>query len=127
MRTTPSRFSSFAATVDPNLEGRPSVMNTPAASTAASTTRSVLEQRYPAVVRTLTLLWGYPELNQYFEKISTGADPTLSLEPPALAELMLLAAIHQRICPYRPAKPVEEVYAVGRRIGPWRPARQRLG
>lgn len=122
MRTTPSRFSSFVASVDPNLEGRPTVLD---ASAPPAGPQSVLERKYPRVVRTLTLLWGYPELNQYFDKVSTGLDPTLSLEPAALAELMLLAGIHQRICPYRPAKAIEEVYGSGRWGGPWRPARVR--
>ena len=85
----------------------------------------MLEHRYPAVVRTLTLLWGYPELNQYFEKISGGLDPQLDLEPGAMAEVMLLAEVHQRLCPYRPAKTIDEMYGPGRFGGPWRPARQR--
>ena len=104
MRTTPSRFSAFVGSVDP----------LPNSGTAArgqvSADTSVLEERYPAVVRALTLLWGYPEMNQYFEKAWSGQDPSVShIEPDAMAELMMLAAVHQRICPYRPAKKVEEV------------------
>ncbi len=86
----------------------------------------MIEARYPAVVRALTLLWGYPEMNQYFEKAWTGQDPSLGqLEPDAMAELMMLAAIHQRICPYRPAKKVEELYGGGRWADTWQPARLR--
>jgi hypothetical protein len=90
-----------------------------------ASTSSALERRYPAALRTLTLLWGYPELNQWFDKISMGTDPRLNFEPAALAELMLLSSIHQRICPQRPAKTIDQVYGTSQRSGPWRPARYR--
>jgi hypothetical protein len=122
MRTTPSRFSSFVLSIDPDLEGQPLV---PQAPRSAASPLSILEQRYPAAVRTLTLLLCYPELNQWFDKISTGADPKLEFEPAALAELMLLSSIHQRVCPHRPAKTIDQVYGTSQWGGPWRPARYR--
>ena len=122
MRTTPSRFSSFVLSIDPDLEGRPTVPDVPRTVATAS---SVLEQRYPAAVRTLTLLWGYPELNQWFDRITTGVEPKLNFEPAALAELMLLCSIHQRFCPHRPAKTIDQVYGGSQGSGPWRPARYR--
>lgn len=128
MRTTPSRFSTYVALVDPNLEGRPVARTTPHLAASAqpqSTQLSVLEQRHPAVIQTLRLMWGYPELNQYFEKVYSGSDSSLNLEPAAMAELMVLAGVHQRICPHRPAKPVEEFYGAGRWVDPWKPARLR--
>jgi len=79
----------------------------------------------PAVVRALTLLWGHPEMNQYFEKVWSGRDPSLNLDPESMAEVMLLAAIHQRVCPYRPAKSVEDLYGTGRWADTWKPARVR--
>ncbi|HTN48419.1 MAG TPA: hypothetical protein VMK32_03200 [Burkholderiaceae bacterium] len=85
----------------------------------------MLERYHPAVVRSLTLLWGYPEMNQYFEKVWSGQDPTLNLEPVAMSELMMLAAIHQRICPYTPARQVEDLYGSGRWADTWKPARLR--
>jgi len=121
MRTTPSRFSAYVGAESP-------LAKAPAArpvQTAQGET-SVIEERYPAVARALTLLWGYPEMNQYFEKVWSGQDPTLaSLEPAAMAELMMLAAVHQRVCPYRPAKKVEEFYGSGRWADTWQPARLR--
>ena len=122
MRTTPSRFSSFVLSIDPDLEGQPTLAHAPR---AVATVSSVLEQRYPAAVRTLTLLWGYPELNQWFDKIATGVDPKLNFEPAALAELMLLSSIHQRVCPHRPAKTIDQAYGASQWSGPWRPARYR--
>jgi len=120
MRTTPSRFSAFAGNVEPPFETKPTAG--PAFDRAAE---SAIEQRYPAVARSLTLLWGHPEMNQYFEKISSGEDATLSLDPQALSELMLLAAVHQRVCPYIPAKKVEDFYGAGRWADTWKPARLR--
>jgi len=121
MRTTPSRFSAYVGT-DDLLASVPAVRRAPATQGDAS----VIEERYPAVVRALTLLWGYPEMNQYFEKVWSGQDPALAnLEPAAMAELMMLAAVHQRVCPYRPAKKVEEFYGAGRWADTWKPARPR--
>lgn len=128
MRTTSSRFNAFIASVDPNLEGRPAPSPTqPAPATAPidETSLSVLERRHPAVIQTLRLLWGYPELNQYFEKVYSGRDSSLNLAPDAMAELMVLASVHQRICPHRPAARIEDLYGVGRWSEPWKPARLR--
>lgn len=122
MRTTPSRFSSFVLSIDPDFEGQPTAAHAPRAVAGPA---SILEQRYPAAIRTLTLLWGYPELNEWFDKITTGVDPRLNFEPAALAELMLLSSIHQRICPQRPARSVDQVYGGSQWSGPWQPARYR--
>ena len=128
MRATSSRFNAFVASVDPNLEGQPAPTATPqrdAAPLINNTSLSVLEQRHPAVIQTLRLLWGYPELNQYFEKVYGGRDASLNLAPDAMAELMVLAAVHRRICPQRPAARIEELYGAGRWSEPWKPARLR--
>ena len=86
---------------------------------------STLERCHPAVIQTLRLLWGYPELNQYFEKVYSGRDSSLNLAPDAMAELMVLAGVHQRICPHRPAVSAQEVYGSSRLSEPWKPARLR--
>ena len=126
MRTPISRFAAFGG-ADGGLEGYPTVQ--PALPRAASARdageSSVLERNYPAVVQALTLLWGFPEMNQYFEKVWSGQDPSLNLEPAALSELMMLAAIHQRICAHTPARKVEELYGEGRWADTWKPARLR--
>jgi len=77
------------------------------------------------VIQTLRLLWGYPELNQYFEKVYSGRDSSLNLAPDAMAELMVLASVHQRICPHRPAATVRDIYGSSRLSDPWQPARLR--
>jgi hypothetical protein len=128
MRTTSSRFNAFVASVDPNLEGQPAPNASQRAASATPVSEaslSVLERRHPAVIQTLRLLWGYPELNQYFEKVYSGRDSLLNLAPDAMAELMVLAGVHQRICPHRPLASVKEVHGSGRWSEPWQPARLR--
>jgi hypothetical protein len=128
MRATSSRFNAFVASIDANFEGRAAANaspRTPASATASDTCLSVLERRHPAVIQTLRLLWGYPELNQYFEKVYSGRDASLNLAPDAMAELMVLASVHQRICPHRPAATVQELYGSSRLSDPWKPARLR--
>ena len=128
MRTTLSRFNAFVTSIDQNLEGQPASnasQRAVAASPVSDASLSVLERRHPAVIQTLRLLWGYPELNQYFEKVYSGRDCSLNLAPDAMAELMVLAGVHQRICPHRPATSVKELYGPGRWSEPWKPARLR--
>lgn len=122
MRTTPSRFRAYIAsavgTLSPGTHGVGEA-RLPLAG------ESSLERIHPAVMQTITLLWGHPELNQFFIKVSCGIDPALTLEPEAMAEAMLLAALHQRICPHTPAKSVEEIYGRGSWGRAWTPARPR--
>jgi hypothetical protein len=127
MRTTSSRFSTFVASVDPNLEGRPapSANASVAEAPVSDPSLSLLERRHPAVIQTLRLLWGYPELNQYFEKVYSGRDASLNLAPDAMAELMVLAGVHRRICPHCPTASAKELYGSGRWSEPWQPARLR--
>ena len=80
----------------------------------------MLESKYPGVVRTLTLLWGHPELTDFLARVSAGLEPRLAhIEPSALAELMLLGELHRSICP-RPERKVELSDPISR--GTWRPA-----
>jgi len=127
MRITPSRFNNFVTEIDPDFDSRPAPGRRAKVSDrrAGDPDLSILEQRHPSVIETLRLLWGYPELNQYFEKVYTGCDPSLNFAPDAMAELMVLASLHQRICPHRPAKPVQELYGGARWSDPWKPARAR--
>jgi len=38
---------------------------------------------------------------------------------------MVLAGVHQRICPHRPAARAEDIHGSGRWSEPWKPARLR--
>lgn len=115
MRATPSRFGSFPAASGPN----------PATgSGAAASVRelSVLESSHPGVVRTISLLWGHPELTDFLARVAAGLDPRLShIEPAAMAELMLLGEIHRSICPRHDRRTVEN-HSISRLGVAWRPA-----
>jgi hypothetical protein len=83
---------------------------------------SVLESNHPGVVRTISLLWGHPELTDFLARVAAGLDPRLAhIEPAALAELMLLGEIHRSICP-RHDRRIVETHSASRLGGAWRPA-----
>lgn len=83
---------------------------------------SVLESRHPGLVRTLTLMWGHPELTDFLSRVAAGLEPRArDVDPAAMAELMLLGAIHRTICPPRSGA-TGDVHSVGRLTGTWRPA-----
>lgn len=127
MRTTPSRFAAYAAPTGSGGSGGSGSASgnseSPAPTDHAATELSVLERDYPEVIRALTLLWGYPEMNQYFEKAWSGQDSSLNLDPTAMSELMTLAAVHRHVCPFNPAVQVDDIYGDGRRGSAWQPAR----
>jgi hypothetical protein len=82
----------------------------------------MLESSHPGVVRTITLLWGHPELTDFLARVAAGLDPRLAhMAPAAMAELMLLGEIHRTICPRHDSK-VGETHPIGRWGGAWRPA-----
>jgi hypothetical protein len=124
MRAPPSRFGSF-----PTPSGSNPALGSGAAAVpgraANARELSVLESNHPAVVRTVSLLWGHPELTHFIERVAAGLDPRLAhIEPAALAELMLLGEIHRLICP-RQDRGIVDPHPIGRLGGAWRPAIQR--
>ena len=110
------RLGNFAVDSGPAVDRRP-----PSNGHALS----LLERDHPGVVRTVTLLWGHPELNDFLARVAAGLDPRLShLEPAAMAELMLLGEIHRLICP-RTERKGADLHPISRSAGAWRPAIQR--
>jgi hypothetical protein len=83
-------------------------------TTVAAATRrpSVLETHHPDIVQAVTLLWGYPEMNTYFEKLwlDDGSGNGRPLEPEAMSELMLLASVHHWLTPQRPTRTMASIY-----------------
>ncbi len=71
---------------------------------------SVLEARHPEIVQAITLLWGYPEMNQYFEKLWLDDGSGSPIAPEAMSELMLLAGVHRCLSPQRPARDMASIY-----------------
>ena len=121
MRATPSRFGSFPAPSGPNAAAGPGAAPAPGAA-ANARELSVLESNHPGVVRTISLLWGHPELSDFLARVAAGLDPRLAhIEPAALAELMLLGEIHRSICP-RHDRRVVDTHSISRLGGAWRPA-----
>jgi murein endopeptidase len=124
MRATPSRFGSLPVPSGSNPASGSGAE--PAPGPAANARQlSVLESNHPAVLRTVELLWGHPELTNFIERVAAGLDARLAhIEPAALAELMLLGEIHRSICP-RSDRRIDDTHPVGRLGGAWRPAVQR--
>jgi hypothetical protein len=81
-----------------------------AAPTPRTSGRSVLESRYPGMVQAITLMWGYPELNAYFDRLWLADGTQTPIDPEAMSELMLLAQIHQQLVPQRPARSLASIY-----------------
>ncbi len=121
MRATPSRFGSFPAPSGPKPAAGSCAA--PAPGPAANARElSVLERDHPGVVRTISLLWGHPELTDFIARVAAGLDPRLAhIEPAALAELMLLGEIHRSICP-RHDRSIVDNHSISRLGGAWRPA-----
>jgi hypothetical protein len=81
-----------------------------AAPIAKSSGASVLESRYPGVLQSVSLMWGYPELNAYFDRLWLGDGAQAPIDPEAMSELMLLAQVHQILVPQRPGRTLATIY-----------------
>ena len=79
-------------------------------SQSASRQPSVLEALHPEIVQAITLLWGYPEMNQYFEKLWLDDGTRNPIAPEAMSELMLLAAVHRWLAPSVPVRTMASIY-----------------
>jgi hypothetical protein len=83
--------------------------------------RSKLERHYPAMASAIRLLWGHPEMNEYFDKLWLADGRAEPIDPEVMADLMLLARVHQDLVPSRPKVSASSIY--GTAYGD-RPARQ---
>jgi hypothetical protein len=71
---------------------------------------SVLEAFHPEIAQAVTLLWGYPEMNAYFEKLWLADGNQAPIAPEAMSELMLLAGVHRWLSPPRPERTMASIY-----------------
>jgi hypothetical protein len=71
---------------------------------------SVLEMLHPDIMQAITLLWGYPEMNTYFEKLWLDDGRGSPIAPEAMSELMLLAGVHRWLTPQRPVRNLASIY-----------------
>ena len=82
MTTMPSRFGRLPASTGSSAASGARVAAAPG-STARARELSVLESSHPGVVRTITLLWGHPELTDFLARVAAGLDPRLAhMSPP---------------------------------------------
>jgi hypothetical protein len=72
--------------------------------------RSVLETMHPGIAHAITLLWGYPEMNEYFAKLWMADDRLSPIHPEAMSELMLLARVHEHLSPAQAEVPAKTIY-----------------
>jgi hypothetical protein len=72
--------------------------------------KSILETRYPAMLHAISLMWGYPEMNAYFDRLWLADGTQTPVGPDAMSELMLLAQIHQILVPQRPGRSLSNIY-----------------
>ena len=86
------------------------VTRTAAAPAPKGGDRSILESRYSAMAQAISLMWGYPELNAYFERLWLADGTQTPIDPEAMSELMLLAQIHQALVPQRPGRSLASIY-----------------
>ncbi len=72
----------------------------PARAASAALYPTVLETRFPRILEAIQALWGYPEMNLYFSKLTMDERGDRGGFPPeAWEELFLLMHVHQHIVP----------------------------
>lgn len=72
--------------------------SSPAAAAALYPT--ALETRFPRILHAIQALWGYPEMNLYFHKLTIDDRGNREGFPPdAWDEISLLMHVHERIVP----------------------------
>jgi hypothetical protein len=98
---------------EPPLEIHEAVRRDPAAPMSTS----VVEERHPEIAKAITLLWGHPEMNEYFDRLWMADGGQGPIDPDAMSELMLLSRVHQEIVPERRVRTMADIYGAGRRIG----------
>lgn len=112
---TQGRPQTVAPWIAPRPEPRPATMpanavRLPPHVRPSTKDQSVLEAQYPGIAHAVTLLWGHPEMNAYFERIWMADSPQTPVHPEAMAELMLLARVHSELKPQRPATLNQSIY-----------------
>lgn len=80
----------------------------PMAAARSAQALSMLERKHPDIAQAVTLLWGYPEMNAYFDRLWQGEGDSKPIAPDAMSDLMVLARVHQSLLPTLPASPASE-------------------
>lgn len=75
---------------------------------------SVLEACHPDILKAVSLLWGFPEMNDYFDRLWMADGTHGPIDPEAMSELMMLSRVHQSLVPRRPARTMASIYGSNR-------------
>jgi hypothetical protein len=110
MKPRPRSHDPFARLPTPSPPARETAPAAPVRRAPDARDRSVLETRYPGMAHAITLLWGHPEMNEYFRKLGLADGSQTPLEPDAMSELMLLAQVHLHIVPEKPQRTLASIY-----------------
>jgi hypothetical protein len=101
------------ANLHPNvarLAANDAVTRTTPAPGGKDSGRSVIETRYPGMAQAISLMWGYPEMNAYFDRLWIADGSQTPIDPEAMSEFMLLAQVHQMLVPQRPGRSLATIY-----------------
>ncbi len=110
----------FATAHEPALPGIADLPPMPAAAEARPqpaahrVETSIVETRHPDIARAISLLWGFPEMNEYFDRLWLAESGQGPIDPDAMSELMLLSRVHQSIVPQRPGRSLAALYGANR-------------
>lgn len=117
---------------------RPATVSAPAAARRTLNgvhrgNSSVLEICHPEIARAITLLWGFPEMNEYFDRLWLADNAGGPIDPDAMSDLMLLSRVHQMLLPQRPSRNLASYYGGNRMLDstardpddPWREVPER--
>lgn len=103
-------YDPFARLPTLSPSARTGTPNAPIRRPSDTRDRSVLETRYPGIAHAITLLWGHPEMNEYFRKLWLADGNQTPIEPDAMSELMLLAQVHLHLVPEKPQRTLASIY-----------------
>ncbi len=110
MKPRPRSYDPFARLPTLSQPARATAPAAPVRRAPDPRDRSVLETRYPGMAHAITLLWGHPEMNEYFRKLWLADGNQTPIEPEAMSELMLLAQVHLEIVPAKPQRTLASIY-----------------
>jgi len=84
------------------------------AARARAQAGSVLEACHPEILKAVSLLWGFPEMNDYFDRLWMADGSHGPIDPDAMSELMMLSRVHLSLVPRRPTRTMASIYGSNR-------------
>jgi hypothetical protein len=97
-----------------NGNARPSSPAAPQRGAVRHKDASMLESNHPEIARAISLLWGFPEMNEYFDRLWLADGDHGPIDPEAMSDLMLLSRVHQTLMPQRPTRTLASFHGADR-------------